>query len=72
MRNARQFVFRYEGDAKTEEVVQDFDGEIPLPERDAVITRNGKQWKVAAVMTEQLLGNPPALPVHRIFLTKAN
>jgi hypothetical protein len=72
MAGSRQFVYRYEGDPKSEETEQDLLGLIPVPEKDDVIERNGKKWKVVAVNTEQLLSNPPAIPVHRIFLTKSD
>ena len=72
MARGKQFVYRYDGDAKSEEVEQDLLDEIPVPEKDQTISRKGKNWKVVAVMTEQLLSNPPAIPVHRVFLTKAD
>jgi hypothetical protein len=52
--------------------VPDLDGEIQVPKKDDVIERNGKKWKVVQVNTEQLLTNPPAFPVYRVFLTKAD
>ena len=72
MTKGRQFVYRYEGDPKSEEEVADLDGEIQIPKKDDVIERSGKNWKVVHVNTEQLLSNPPAIPVYRVFLTKAN
>jgi hypothetical protein len=72
MKNARQFVYRYDGDAKSDEVVEDFDGEITVPEKDQVIPRNGRNWRVVAVVTQQTLSNPPAIPVCRVFLAKVD
>jgi hypothetical protein len=72
MKNARQFVYRYAGDAKTDEVIQDLDGQIPVPGNWDFIMRRGKKWKAIKVISEQLQSNPPAIPVHRVFLTNAN
>ena len=66
MKNARQIVFRYNGDANSEETDLDTGGEIVIPQKDAIIERNGKRWKVAQV--QQTMA-PPALSVYRIFLT---
>lgn len=67
--NARQFVYRYEGDPKTDEVEQDLDGDTPVPQKGAVITRRGTTWTVFEVLT---FSSPPAIPVYRVFLTKGN
>jgi len=72
MRNARQFVYRYDGNANSDEVVEDFDGEVLVPEKGQVIPRNGKNWRVVEVLTEQTLSNPGAIPVCRVFLTKVD
>lgn len=72
MENARQLVYRYEGDANTDEVIQDLDGEIPVPGIGDVIMRRGNKWKVVKVIREHLQSNPSAIPVHRVFLTSAN
>lgn len=68
--NSRQFVYRYDGDPKTDEVVPDLEGQVPVPQKGNVIKRKGKTWKVVDVHTEQLLTNPPAIPVYRVFLMK--
>ncbi len=66
----RQFVYRYDGDAGSDEVEVDLQDEIPIPERNQVLQRKGKSWKVALVQTERSVSHPPALPVYRVFLTK--
>jgi len=63
----KQFVYRYEGDPKTDEVVQDLEGDTPVPQKGAVIPRKGTTWTVVEVLTSH---NPPAIPVYRVFLAK--
>jgi hypothetical protein len=72
MTKGKQIVYRYEGDPKSEETVVDLDDEIEIPQKDGVIEQNGKRWKVAKVNKEQLYTHPPALPVYRVYLAKAD
>ncbi len=65
-KNAKQFVYRYNGVEASQEVELDRDGEIRVPMQGDIITRKGKEWKVVAVIVEQ---TPPAIPVVRVFLT---
>lgn len=67
-KNAKQFVYRYNGVEASEEVEVDRDGEIPVPTQGQIITRKGKGWKVVAVMVEQTVAGPMAIPVVRVFL----
>ena len=64
----RQFVYRYDGDPKSEEVEEDMFDEIPVPQQNAVIERKGKRWKVVAVNTEVTVSLPRAVPIYRVFL----
>jgi hypothetical protein len=67
----KQIVYRYNGDAASEEVVQDLSGEITIPEKDSTVIRNGREWKAVHVTTEVSVTDPKALPIHRVFLTSA-
>lgn len=64
----RQFVYRYNGDAKSEEVVDDLAGEIPIPEKDQLIERKQQKWRVANLNIEQSVTDPNQLPIYHIFL----
>jgi hypothetical protein len=66
---ACQYVYRYNGDDKTKEVVEDLRGEIAMPVRGQIIQRNGKSWKVVQVSTERVLTPNPPIPIHTISLT---
>lgn len=66
-KQARQFVFRYNGDAASDEVVEDFDAEIPIPEAGNIIERHKKKWKVIQTIKE--LSGAGAIPVIRVFLS---
>jgi len=62
----KQIVYRYNGDPKSEEVDQDLYGGPAVPEKDAVVDRKGKSWRVAKVDIETSGKN---IPVYRIYLT---
>ena len=67
---ARQIVFVYDGDAKSNDLVPDRDGEAIIPERGEILERNGKRWIVVATHTQTAVsGN--SLPVVKIFLASA-
>jgi hypothetical protein len=67
--NPKQIVYRYEGDPATDDPVEDLDGRIPVPQKAQVITRKEHSWRVVQVNIEHI---PPAIPVYRVFLTKAS
>ncbi len=67
-KNAKQFLYRYNGVEAPEEVV-DGDGEIAVPKQGEIINRKGKKWKVVQVITQQTVAGNRAIPVVRIFLT---
>jgi hypothetical protein len=64
-----QYVFRYNGDQNTQDVVPDLDGTMPMPVRGEIIQRKGKPWKVVHVSTEQVISPNPPIPVHTVSLT---
>jgi hypothetical protein len=68
-KDAKQFVYRYNGVEASQEVELDRDGEVRVPKQGDLITRKGKEWKVVAVMVEQTVAGPAAIPVVRVFLT---
>lgn len=70
MNEAKQIVYRYDGDEKSEEVEFDRDGEVRIPKPFEIINRKGKEWKVVHIITEQNLAQG-AVPVYRIFLSSS-
>ena len=68
-RERKKVVYRYNGEADSDEVVQDLDGEITIPEKGATIRRMERDWKVVHVTTELSVSNPKLLPVHYVFLS---
>jgi hypothetical protein len=62
-------VYRYNGDAATDEVIQDLDGELRVPQKGEFIVRKGVRWKVVQVTIEQTVSVPRNVPVYRVFLT---
>jgi hypothetical protein len=64
-----QYVFRYNGDEKTDEIEVDLQGEKEMPRRGQILVRNGKQWKVVMVSTTRELSPSPPVPIHRVMLT---
>lgn len=67
---ARQIVFRYNGDANTEDVEQDFDNSMLIPEQGSAYQRKGKSWFVAGVQTTTSLDARGPIPIIRIFLNE--
>ncbi len=70
LRSSKQLLYIYDGDQSKPDVVQDAEGEIPVPQQHAIVTRNGYQWKVVAVNEENTVAGPKAWPVFRVFLQK--
>jgi hypothetical protein len=64
---AKQIVYRYNGDTASEEVEQDLEGEIVVPQLDGIIHRHNKPWKAIYVVTET--SSDGRMPLVRIFLT---
>jgi hypothetical protein len=65
MKESKQFVYRYNGDEKSDEVEEDLDGELPVPEKGRPFLRNGKRWEVVHVLKENY---GSAIPVYRVFV----
>ena len=68
-KQSKQIVYRYNGDPKSDEVEHDLDGEVIVPQRDQIVIRNGKHWRVVQVNIETTVSAPRAIPIVHIFLT---
>ena len=66
-RGAKQIVYRYNGDANSEESEVDLDGEVLLPQIGEFMIRKGKQWKAVHRIVEP--SGAGAMPIIRIFLS---
>jgi hypothetical protein len=66
-RDAKLIVYRYNGDATSEEVDPDMLGELTVPPKDSIITRKGINWKVVHFITE--IASNRRVPLIRVFLT---
>ena len=62
------YVFRYNGEASSEETVRDFDGEYADLKEGDVIKHKGKNWTVQVIQKTEFLNS--ALPVVRLDLTQ--
>jgi hypothetical protein len=67
MADPKRIIYRYNGNARNQEVVEDLFDEVILPRRGNVVLRKGKKWAVVSVMTESTC---QALPTAWIFLTE--
>jgi len=67
-KNAKQIVYRYNGMAESDEVKVDLEGETRVPQKDEVLRRKEKSWRVVHVIEE----NAPdgRIPVFRVFLQR--
>ena len=68
-KHAKQVVYRYNGVASSDEVEQDFEGELRIPGKGEFMNRKGIPWKVMHVTTEQSMSANGPIPVLRIFLS---
>ena len=66
-KDAKQFVYRYNGLESSEEIEVDYDGEVAVPMQNQMVTRKGKAWKAIAIMTQ--VSTDGSIPVVRVFLT---
>ena len=64
-----QYVYRYNGNEKDQDIEPDLEGEVTIPVKGSIIQRRGKPWKVVHVSTETVLSPDPPIPVHRVMLT---
>ena len=69
MGEARQIVYRFDGNPANDEIVLDHYGEQEIPLQGHIINRKDKQWNVVQVSTERSLDPRGHIPIHRIFLT---
>jgi len=64
-----QFVYRYNGNEKDQDVEPDLQGEVAVPVKGSMIQRRGRPWKVVQVSTQTELSPSPAIPVIWVMLT---
>lgn len=67
--DAKQIVYRYNGDPADEDVIQDLLGELPRHQVGEIIERDGEKWRVVHVGEEFTVAGPRQVPVHRVFLS---
>ena len=68
MVKGRQLVYRYDGDANSEETEQDLFEVMPIPKHGDTIERKGKQREVYLIQTTESVRDPSTLPIYRVFL----
>lgn len=68
MKEPKQIVYQYDGNPNDQEAEVDIVGDFRIPPEGAILTRRGKQWRVAHVNIQQELA-PGALPAYLIYLT---
>lgn len=67
MTAAKQFIYRYNGDVRSEEVEVDHDGERAIPRAGEFVIRKGKQWRIVHKIIEP--SDTGKLPTVHLFLT---
>jgi len=65
-KKTKTIVYRYNGDAKSDEEEFDLYGGFAVPERRALIMRHGKLWKTVRVTRE--IESSGQKPIVRVFL----
>jgi hypothetical protein len=69
MRTAKRIVYRYNGDASTDEVEEDILGDQEVPQKNSIVNRKQGNWKVVQVELIEAESLPQAIPIHRVYLT---
>ena len=67
-KKAKTIVYRYNGDAKSDEEEFDLSGAFAVPERHALFIRHGKLWKTVRV-TRDIVSSGEN-PIVRVFLAQ--
>ncbi len=66
----KQIVYRFNGDPKDDETVSDRDGTMPYRRVGEILTRKGKEWRVAIVRDDlNMSASRTAVSIHHVFLT---
>jgi len=65
-------IFRYEGDARSDETFVDLLDEREIPALGDIVVVRDEQWRVLEIQTQELVSPPPSLPAYRVFLTKVS
>jgi hypothetical protein len=65
-KRAKTIVYRYDGNAKSDEEEFDQYGGFAVPKRQALIMRHGKLWKTVRVTRENVSSGQG--PIVRVFL----
>ena len=68
---AKHIVYRYNGDAHSEETVADWTGDLPLHTVGEIVERHGKRWKVDSIDDASTVTGHRAIPIHRVYLIDA-
>ena len=63
MSSARHFVYRYEEDPDSDEVVFDQHGAIAIPRQGSIVERRTAQWSVTSVKVEVFSAETPIFRV---------
>jgi hypothetical protein len=66
----KQVIYRFNGDPKDDEVISDRRGDMIFLKVGEILSKNGKQWRVAIVRNDfNMSASRTAIPIHRVFLT---
>jgi hypothetical protein len=62
----RLFVYRYNGNERSEDIEEDTAGTIAIPSVGSLITRHGRDWRVVHIVAPA--GMSGSTPLVRVFL----
>jgi hypothetical protein len=66
----KQIVFYYDGEIRDEDTIVDPDGGTSVPEKDQIIKKHGRSWRVTFVMRQSGAGSDE-YSVHKVYLARA-
>jgi len=68
--SGRYFVYRYDGDADSDDVEFDRHGAMAIPKQGSVVERKGATWRVDSVQVEATESAAVVVPIFRVFLSR--
>lgn len=63
----QQFIYRYNGNDKSQEVVEDLSGGMQTPIIGSIVNRHDKEWQVIHIIAP--VSSRGTIPIVRVFLS---
>jgi hypothetical protein len=71
MGRAKQITYLYNAELASGETQMDSTGDLQVPSKGQIFTRNGGRWKVEAVTVDRVIAGMKLLNSHNVYLVEA-